>query len=416
MMTRWILASLLWASALSAQSAPPKAATLSWSDLRILIAPEAGETMLWLSADASLTKKGGARNFFGALDPAETLAWVQSSREFLKRSFSSRDTGDARASAVLQTKRGEEIFLVRRRFKGNWTHERFLAFADSTDKSPALLDIDPFRTRDLLDSLEAVASRTPASMDAAVLAKPVWIGYRNLRVAIAPDSGGTYLWVNTGELSSKQTETFSGSFDPAMVLPWADSARALLSKRFPSTDTGTFRASRRLSSFGGDRIHVERQRVNGAWSQDRFVVMEPKGGEPFVIKGDETVIGMIVDSLAAVSRRTPIVNAVVQRDSAEQANTLPPTKPATARPDNVPPMYPEVERGVRRSGTVLVSFVVGIDGMADTTSVKVIHASSFGFRKAVLDALPALKFFPAERDGTTVRARVVMPFTFSVVR
>ena len=412
-----ILAALLSASALAGQSVPPKAATLTWSDLRILIAPEFGETMLWLSADATLTRKGASRNFFGALDPATTVAWVQGSREFLRQPLGSRDTGDTRSSVVLTTKNGKQLFLVRRRYKGEWTHERYLGFSNGTDSSLTLVDIDPFRTRDLLDSLEAVAKRTPASASSSP--RSAWLTWKNLNVAIAPDSGGTYLWADTRDdrSSSRNEEPFGSAFDPAMVLSWADSARAFLALRLTAEDPGPFRASRRLPSFSGDGIYIERRQVNGAWSQDRYIVMESQGSPaPLVISGDESTIGSIIDSLEAIARRTPIMEAVVQRDSSERANNPRPTKHATARQDNQPPAYPEVERGVGRSGSVLVSFVVGPEGRADTTTVNVLHASSYGFRKAVLDALPALRFHPAERNGRAVRERVVMPFMFAVIR
>lgn len=64
------------------------------------------------------------------------------------------------------------------------------------------------------------------------------------------------------------------------------------------------------------------------------------------------------------------------------------------RPGNRAPLYPTAMRQTNTSGSLTLEFVVKADGTADMGSIQVTTASAAAFVRAVVDALPAMRFFP----------------------
>ena len=65
---------------------------------------------------------------------------------------------------------------------------------------------------------------------------------------------------------------------------------------------------------------------------------------------------------------------------------------------------------------VLATFVVDTTGRADPSSFKVLRATHQLFEKAVRDALPRMRFIPAEVGGKKVKQLVQQPFSFAIVK
>jgi len=63
---------------------------------------------------------------------------------------------------------------------------------------------------------------------------------------------------------------------------------------------------------------------------------------------------------------------------------------------------------------VLAQFVVDTSGKADMGTFKVLETSHELFSQAVRQALPRMRFFPAEIGGKKVRQVVQQPFTFAI--
>jgi protein TonB len=91
-------------------------------------------------------------------------------------------------------------------------------------------------------------------------------------------------------------------------------------------------------------------------------------------------------------------------------------KHAVAYPDNKLPRYPDSLRTANVEGDVLMEFVVDSTGRAIPDTYFVLRTSDPRFIEAVIDALPAMRFFPAERRGRAVGERVTMPFQFWLSR
>ncbi len=89
-------------------------------------------------------------------------------------------------------------------------------------------------------------------------------------------------------------------------------------------------------------------------------------------------------------------------------------KPVTRAENSVTPKYPEILRNAGVEGEVLVSFVVDETGVADPASLKVIRSTHELFATAVRQALPEMRFTPAEIGGKKVKQVVQAPFSFSL--
>lgn len=76
--------------------------------------------------------------------------------------------------------------------------------------------------------------------------------------------------------------------------------------------------------------------------------------------------------------------------------------------------YPDAMRSRGVTGCVLAQWVVDTAGRADTATFRIIKASHTEFAQAVRDALPGMRFTPAELHGRKVRQLVQEPFDFSI--
>ena len=80
------------------------------------------------------------------------------------------------------------------------------------------------------------------------------------------------------------------------------------------------------------------------------------------------------------------------------------------------PAYPPELLGEGIEGYVIVRYVVGSDGRADSSSLAVLTTTHRGFADAVRAALPYMRFTPARVDGRPVRQLVEQPFRFQIHR
>ena len=89
-------------------------------------------------------------------------------------------------------------------------------------------------------------------------------------------------------------------------------------------------------------------------------------------------------------------------------------KPVVPAPGSVSPRYPDMLRQAGVEGEVLAQFVVDTTGKAEPGSLKILKSSHDMFVQSVKNALPQMKFIPAEVGGRKVKQLVQQPFTFSI--
>jgi len=91
-------------------------------------------------------------------------------------------------------------------------------------------------------------------------------------------------------------------------------------------------------------------------------------------------------------------------------------KPVVPAPGSTSPRYPDMLRQAGVEGEVLAQFVVDTTGRAEAGSLKILKSSHDLFIQSVKNALPQMKFIPAEVGGRKVKQLVQQPFTFSIAK
>ena len=91
-------------------------------------------------------------------------------------------------------------------------------------------------------------------------------------------------------------------------------------------------------------------------------------------------------------------------------------KPVVQAPGSSGPRYPDILRSAGVEGEVLAQFVVDTTGRAERNSLKILKSSHELFAQSVQNALPNMKFIPAEVGGKKVKQLVQQPFTFAIAK
>src|SRR5687767_7395014 len=91
-------------------------------------------------------------------------------------------------------------------------------------------------------------------------------------------------------------------------------------------------------------------------------------------------------------------------------------KPVVTAPGSTQPRYPDMLRQAGVEGEVLAQFVVDTTGKVEGGSLKILKSSHDLFVQSVRNALPNMKFIPAEVGGRKVKQLVQQPFTFSITK
>jgi outer membrane biosynthesis protein TonB len=91
-------------------------------------------------------------------------------------------------------------------------------------------------------------------------------------------------------------------------------------------------------------------------------------------------------------------------------------KPAQQVPEGVAPHFPDSLRVAKVEGEVRAAFTVDTMGLADTTSLHILKSTHRLFSAAVRDALPQMRFIPAELHGAKVKQLVMQSFVFNLAR
>ena len=91
-------------------------------------------------------------------------------------------------------------------------------------------------------------------------------------------------------------------------------------------------------------------------------------------------------------------------------------KPVQQVPGSGNLRYPEMLKSANVEGEVLAQFVVDTTGRYESGSFKAIKSSHDLFTAAVKNALPNMRFYPAEAGGRKVKQLVQQPFTFALTK
>ena len=115
----------------------------------------------------------------------------------------------------------------------------------------------------------------------------------------------------------------------------------------------------------------------------------------------------------AVRAETCAPNALALKSATDSTEV---DKRAAPRPGGPYPRYPRELRERDVEGKVRLLFVVDTLGRAEMCTVRVMVSTDPLFTDSVLDVLPRMRFFPAERAGRKVRQRLELPVEFRLSR
>jgi TonB family protein len=122
------------------------------------------------------------------------------------------------------------------------------------------------------------------------------------------------------------------------------------------------------------------------------------------------VLALLAAAAPAAAQQTPADTTRVYE--LHQVQSLPRPQNAAEFVAALQQAYPPELRAQGVGGRVQVSFVVGVDGRV--ADARVLNASDTAFVTAALQALPVLRFLPAQAAGRPVAVRVEQPLQWSV--
>ncbi len=116
----------------------------------------------------------------------------------------------------------------------------------------------------------------------------------------------------------------------------------------------------------------------------------------------------------AGGREKGVAGGVAQAYSDQPLFEFQVEKPVMQAPGSSQPRYPDILKSAGVEGEVLAQFVVDTLGRAEVNTYKVLKTSHELFASAVRNALPNMKFLPAEVGGRKVKQLVQQPFVFAI--
>lgn len=118
------------------------------------------------------------------------------------------------------------------------------------------------------------------------------------------------------------------------------------------------------------------------------------------------------DMMSAVGRSQAVVRSTAGSSGSPYFEYQVDKQVAQA-PGSAGPKYPDALRASNTEGEVIAQFVVDSAGHYEEGSFQALKSSHELFTQALRDALPQMRFIPAEVGGTKVRQLVQQPFTFT---
>ena len=197
---------------------------------------------------------------------------------------------------------------------------------------------------------------------------------------------------------------------------WVDSLAAFFTSR---EGPAALRFARVDRHTPGETLVVERQDVAGAPdSLVGFAIgIEKKRGAP-----DEPMVLWRFETRSLVYALRTHLRAFAPAPVAEDVATSEARtaffieSPVVGAEKSCAPRYPAELRARYVAGSATARFIVGVDGRVELGSVKILDSTHPAFADAVMQAMPCMRFLPAEMHGRRIRQVVQQPFTFAVQR
>jgi TonB family protein len=204
---------------------------------------------------------------------------------------------------------------------------------------------------------------------------------------------------------------------------WIDSTRALLESK-PSVISGEYIELEGPLGYMGQvfrTAYADSSRYSIMFNGPTGLYLAPSRAQLFGFLETLRAAEAITREMSGVA---PSWDAQVQTSASDERPVASPQpyfdyqveKQVEFAKDSPQPRYPASLKAANVEGEVLAQFVVDTAGLAEVSTFKVLRSSHDGFTQAVRDALPNMRFTPAEVGGRKVPQIVQNPFIFSLTK
>jgi TonB family protein len=275
-------------------------------------------------------------------------------------------------------------------------------------------------------ALVAVLLAVPGPSDAQVRADPpMRVTWPLIDFLVLGDSTHGLQLLASPNLASAQgrlvNQALTITLPPAPTRLWAAGVAALVESiaRLPHRDRTWFATLALKGNLGRAWLRVS---LSSEGTPDTPFDMElfdssrvPGAPQPaaWTIAASATDLLALLTSLDAVAERSAFDTTALAGDSmgiylAEQLDSPP-------QPMGDPHVrYPDAARAHSREGRVWLEYVIDTSGAILAESMRVLMSDGDEFSRAILEAVPRIRYTPGRRRGTPVRTLVWAPVTFQL--
>ena len=148
------------------------------------------------------------------------------------------------------------------------------------------------------------------------------------------------------------------------------------------------------------------------------VAGSPRGtadGEPVPVKEDaRSGTPVIPQQIAPAVELNDLVRLKIAAQALGAFSIIDVDSAAERDPLSAAPLYPKEMLARNIEGSATMRFVIDSTGLIDLGTIAVMASTHDDFVKAVKDAMPRMRFRPAQRGSTAVRQLVEQPFKFEI--
>lgn len=229
----------------------------------------------------------------------------------------------------------------------------------------------------------------------------------------ADTTHGVHVWAQTSLAAHRQRDLgFGAYFDPEAVDRWVSQANLVITAASPPPDSAIALETRPLASHDGSRVVLIRKRNKERWDKHTAILLvDREERTPWYI---DVKLEEARQFIAALFDQTSHSRLHPDSVPADEHFVLDRGQCARALAGNPFPRYPYMLLRDRQSGEVWTSFVVRTDGTPDMETFRVLLSDAPAFSDAVLQAVGASHYRPAQVRNTNVAMRVYQRFTFRV--
>ncbi len=211
------------------------------------------------------------------------------------------------------------------------------------------------------------------------------------------------------------SESYLGWFDPVQVAPWLAKAIAVVKyDGMPASDSARALETPALGSNDGGGLIMRRVRRLSTWDRKVALIFASSRGKGWAVSAQRDEALAFLQALSVEAEKSRLVPAPA--DTASGLVMPLDLDEAPSRLDGPPLLWPATHSGeAGKSGEVLLQYIIGVNGRAESNSFEAIWFDDARFVDAAVRTVAESRFSPGKVNGQPVRT-VVRQFVFFKTR